>query len=289
MSDVDVLAPFRKSRAARHAYLARTQALLSALDAAQDATVVALPNLEKGDERRPTSTYVIRPLSGKERATLLGECNCRLADDKAAIQVMYRVAGNGEGSTMANWDLSRSLKAQIRSTTFGGKVLLGVLLDGPDAVKDSVPSSLSKLVGVSNNGLVQNCILEPGCSVHKNSEVANSHVMKYAAVIGCGTVSCSEEAAAKSKKKFNFDMAEGSMDVEVGPEAGGGRVVNAKVERCVFLCALSFCTMYALHSHLMSCTLLIARWWTSAAISIWIPTVAPSPRSFPSPNLTSHR
>lgn len=131
---------------------------------------------------------------------------------------------------MSKWDMSPSLKAQVTHNCFGGTVILGVLLDGPDVVKESVPSNLSSLVGVSNNGLIQNSILEPGCSIHNNSEVTNTHVMKYAAIIGCGTVSCSEADNSESKKKYNFDMVNGSMDVEVGPEAGGGRIVNVKVE-----------------------------------------------------------
>lgn len=235
--DASVLAPFHESRAARHAYLARTHSLLSALDAPDDVTFLTLPSVE--GERRPTSTYIIRPPSAKERATLLGACHCRLADEKTLLKLMYRAAGNGEAKAMAKWDVSTSLQAQIRDTAFGGRVLLGVLLDGPDAVEEAVPSSLTKLVGVSNNGLIRNCILEPGCSIHKNAEVSNTHAMKYAAVIGCGTLSCSEEDVAKSKEKFNFDLGEGSMDVEVGPEAGGGRVVNVKVERCVSLHAIA--------------------------------------------------
>lgn len=232
MSDA-VLQPFHDSRKARHAYLARTQSILSAPKASsEDVTILTLPTIEQGHEIRPTSTYIIRPLSDKERATLLDpqQCNCSLASDKVNIKVMYRVAGNGEGPTMSKWDMSSSLKAQVTNNCFGGEVILGVLLDGPDAVKESVPSNLSKLVGVTNNGLIQNSILEPGCSVHKNSDISNTHVMKYAAIIGCGSVSCSEDNIAKNKKKYNFDMADGSMDIEVGPEAGGGRIVNVKVE-----------------------------------------------------------
>lgn len=239
MNPSNVLLPFHQSRQSRHSFLNRTNSLslLNTPPSANDSngvTIISLPNLDKS-ERRSTSTYIIRPLSSEEQDTLLDSkgCNCRLADDKVNIQLMYRVAGNGEGSTMASWDMSSSLKAQVRNTCFGGSVLLGILLDGPDA---TVPSSsaaartLSDMVGVSNNGLVQNSILEPGCCVHNNSEVFDTHAMKYASIIGCGTVDCPAEAIAKSAKKCSFDMAQGSMDVEVGPEAGGGRVVNAKVE-----------------------------------------------------------
>ncbi|KAL7528325.1 hypothetical protein ACHAXR_002381, partial [Thalassiosira sp. AJA248-18] len=228
-----ILLPFHQSRQTRHAYLARTQSFLSALNANDDATLLTLPTIgQDDDERRPTSTYILRSLSDKERATLLDpqQCNCTFASEKVNIKVLYRVAGNGEGPTMSRWDMSSSLKAQVRNNCFGGDVILGVLLDGPDAVKETVPSNISKLVGVTNNGLIQHTILEPGCSIHKNSEVTNTHAMKYAAIIGCGTVSTSTADIAKSKKKFNFDMVNGSMDIEVGPEAGGGRVVNVKVE-----------------------------------------------------------
>jgi len=230
----DVLSPFHQSRQTRHAYLNRTQSLLSAILTKNETevTLLSLPTIENDYERRPTSTYILRSLSDKERETLLDpqQCNCRLASDDATLQIMYRVAGNGEGPSMSKWDMSSSLKSQVRNNCFGGNVILGVLLDGPDAVKDTIPSNLSNLVGISYNGLIQNSILEPGCAIHKNAEVINTHAMKYAAIIGCGSVSCSETDVAKSKEKYNFDMAGGSMDVEVGPEAGGGRIVHAKVE-----------------------------------------------------------
>lgn len=233
MSSYDAaLLPFHQIRQTRHAYLSRTQSLLSALKAG-DVTLLTLPCNEPGDERRSTYTYVVRSLSLKEQATLLDpqQCNCRLIEDQCSnIKIMYRVAGNGEGATMSKWDLSSSLKAQVRNNCFGREVILGVILDGPDSVQEAFPSKLSSMVGVSDNGLVQNSILEPGCSIHKNAEVSNTHAMKYAAIIGCGTVSCSEADIVNGKKQHNFDMADGSMDIEVGPEAGGGRIVNAKVE-----------------------------------------------------------
>ncbi|KAL7551212.1 hypothetical protein ACHAWF_014406 [Thalassiosira exigua] len=226
----DPLRPFRESRASRRAYLARTSSLLAALRSDDDAVVLDLPNLDDG-ERRPASTFAIRPLSEKEREVLFDPrgCDCRLVDESTVVKVMYRVAGNGEGSAMTEWDLSSSLRRQVKGNAFGGRVLLGVLLDGPDAV-DSKPNALGKLVGVSDNGLLRNCVLEPGCSVHRNAEVLDTHVMKYAAVIGCGSISCPASEVEKSRKECNFDLAEGSMDVEVGPEAGGARVLNARIE-----------------------------------------------------------
>ena len=233
MNSEAVLQPFHESRQTRQAYLARTQSILSS-HGSDDGGVqlLTLPTIEKDGEIRPTSTYILRPLSTKERSTLLDpqQCNCTLASDMVNIKIMYRVASNGEGPTMSKWDMSHSLKTQVRNNCFGGNIILGVLLDGPDAIQETVPSTITKLVGITNNGLIQNSILEPGCSIHKNSEVMQTHVMKYAAIIGCGSVSCSEEGIAKSFKKHKFDMENGSMDVEVGPEAGGGRVVNVKIE-----------------------------------------------------------
>lgn len=149
------------------------------------------------------------------------------------IVIMYRVAGNGEGKSMMHLDVSAQLVAQIRNNRFGGFVVVGVLLDGPDHVASSPPlaaSLLGGIIGVSDNGLLLNCILEPGSSVHKNAEISSTHVMKRSAIIGCGSVTCSEADVATAKKVCNFDMLDGSMDIELGPEAGGGRVVNVKVE-----------------------------------------------------------
>lgn len=166
---------------------------------------------------------MIRPFSAKEKDTLVESCGCIITEG-SGVRVMYRVAGNGEGPTMLNWDMSSSLKDQVRNCTFGDRVILGVLLDGPDA------NTANIRVGVTNNGFIQNSILEPGCSVHNNTDIADTHVMKYATVKGCGSISCSSDAIANGSKKCNFDMVNGTMDIEVGPEAGGGRVVNVKIE-----------------------------------------------------------
>jgi NDP-sugar pyrophosphorylase family protein len=249
----DVLLPFIESRQTRHAYLSRTQSLLSAALKSSDdedaaITILTLPNNiigktnEGGDEeRRPTSTYIIRPPSPKELAVLLDpqQCNCRLlsstSKSSSNVKLMYRAAGNGEAPSMVQWDVSSSLKEQVYNCCFGGHVIIGVLLDGPDSAvvttaKSNSNRSITKLIGISNNGLIQDSILEPGCSIHNNSEVSNTHVMKYAAIIGCGSITCCEESVTKARKKCAFDMYHGTMDIEVGPEAGGGRVVTANVE-----------------------------------------------------------
>ena len=272
IEDHPALLPFRRSRLARRAHLDRTRQLLSALDGAYGAattTILTLPNNLDDDiiddddeydgERRPTSTYVVRPISEAELDALLdpSRCNCRLVSDhdgwaggshssssssssatKTRIAIMYRVAGNGEGPSMSRMDVSSHLASQIRDNRFAGRVLLGVLLDGPDAVpppvgppsSSSSSSSLGNVVGVSDNGLIRDSILEPGCSVHRNVEISDTHVAKRASVIGCGSVSCPSHDVVSAGGGCNFDMSDGSMDVELGPEAGGGRVSNVRVE-----------------------------------------------------------
>jgi len=234
MASHPALFPFIESRQTRHAYIDRTKTLLSiATGRDQDAITTTLPNIATTDERRPTSTFIIRSPSPKELAVLLDpqQCNCRLSDTSSSIKLMYRAAGNGEAPSMATWDVSSSLKEQVHNCCFGGQVIIGILLDGPDAVLvDAAQTNISNMVGISNNGLIQNSILEPGCAIHNNAEVSNTHVMKSAAVIGCGSLTCTEESVAKSSKSCAFDMYNGSMDVEVGPEAGGGRLVHVNVE-----------------------------------------------------------
>lgn len=241
MSDAaDVLQPFRHSRRVRHAYLDRTRLLLSTAvgnSSSGGAQLLTLPNNLEPDgsnERRPTSTYVLRPPSSTELAVLLDptRCNCHFVNgSKTKIALMYRVAGNGEGQAMMHRDVSSQLVSQVHNNRFSGCVILGILLDGPDSVIASTDiSSLGGIIGVSDNGLLHNCILEPGCSVHKNVEVSSTHVMKYAAIIGCGSVTCSETDVQSAKKVCKFDMHDGSMDIEIGPEAGGGRIANIRVE-----------------------------------------------------------
>ena len=243
MAATAVLLPFVESRQTRHAYIERTQSLLSAAtDAAVTSTLLTLANIEaSNNERRPTSTFIIRPPSQKELSVLLDpqQCNCRLSSSMGGggasplIKLMYRAAGNGEAPTMSKWDISSALKRQVYNCCFGGQfVIIGVLLDGPDAVVAScgVHNNIDTLVGISNNGLITNSILEPGCSIHKNAQISNTHVMKYASIIGCGSIVCSEDCVTNSVKKCGFDMYNGTMDVAVGPEAGGGRVVNVNVE-----------------------------------------------------------
>jgi NDP-sugar pyrophosphorylase family protein len=230
------LLPFIESRQTRHAYIDRTQTLLSAAFTSQNqgGVTLTLPNINTNDERRATSTYIIRSPSPKELAVLLDpqQCNCRLqSSSSSSIKLMYRAAGNGEAPSMMTWDVSSSLKEQVHNCCFGEQVVIGVLVDGPDAaVTAKQQDRISNMSGITNNGLIQNSILEPGCAIHNNSEVSNTHVMKYAAIIGCGSLSCTEDSVSKSLKSCSFDMYNGSMEVEVGPEAGGGRVVTVNVE-----------------------------------------------------------
>jgi len=241
MSDTDVLLPFHHSRQVRHAYLDRTRLILSTTVSNGSAQLLTLPNNldfdgpPKNNERRPTSTYVLRPPSSTELAVLLDprRCNCHFVNDSTTTKIilMYRVAGNGEGQAMMHRDVSPQLVSQVYNNRFSGCVILGILLDGPDNVTSSTDiSSLGGIIGVSDNGLLHNCILEPGCSVHKNTEISSTHVMKYAAIIGCGSVTCSDTDVQSAKKVCNFNMHDGSMDIELGPEAGGGRIANVRVE-----------------------------------------------------------
>ena len=244
MSDAtDVLLPFHHSRQARHAYLDRTRLILSIANNGSlsgSPQLLTLPNNLESDgpsnERRPTSTYVLRPPSSTELAALLDStrCNCHFVNDSTTTKIvlMYRVAGNGEGQAMMHRDVSPQLVSQVYNNRFSGCVILGILLDGPDSVNLSASSSssLGGIIGVSDNGLLHNCILEPGCSVHKNAEISSTHVMKYAAIIGCGSVTCSDTDVQSAKKVCNFNMHDGSMDIELGPEAGGGRIANVRVE-----------------------------------------------------------
>ena len=144
MSDKVVLAPFHASHSSRLAHISRSNTLLSVLNDPPKATVLTLPNLD-GVETRPTSTFVIRPLSDKERSALVNQCGCQVNED---VRIMYRVAGNGEGSNMLSWDVSSSLRDQVRNCTFGNRVIIGVLLDGPDA------NTINLRVGITNNGFI---------------------------------------------------------------------------------------------------------------------------------------
>ena len=106
-----VIVPFLQSRETRQAYLDRSQSLLlsvtttalSSSAAAASATIVTLPNIDHSthDERRPTSTYIIRAPSTKELDVLFDpqKCNCRLSpsgnNNTTQIKLMYRAAGNG--------------------------------------------------------------------------------------------------------------------------------------------------------------------------------------------------
>ena len=125
------LLPFRRCRLACCAYLDHTRQLLSALNGATTpmpsgdgaTTLLTLPNNldnnnnDNGDngtnsqERRPTSTYAVRPPSKAELEALLdpSRCNCRLVPGggqpgaDACVAVMYRVAwvsGDGGGENI---------------------------------------------------------------------------------------------------------------------------------------------------------------------------------------------
>ena len=232
MATDGVLSPFAESRASRLAAYSRASALLADVP----SRVITLPNApadpsdpSTAPSPRPTSAYVVRPPSSSELEALLSPtgCGCRLSPG-CDLRIMYRAAGNGEAAAMAGWDVAASLRDQVAGTTFAGRVVLGVLLDGPD----SIPAgrTVEGTPGVTNNRLVSDCVLEPGCRVHNNVEVADTHVHAGAAVVGCGTVRCPAGTVAKVREDCGLDLPEGTADVEVGPEAGGGRTVRVNVD-----------------------------------------------------------
>jgi hypothetical protein len=267
MSANDPLHPFRRIRNIRHSYLDRTHRILSALDGATAGTtavaalLLALPAiLDDGDDDDRTAAsasavsttpnyYVIRPPTERECEALFdpSRCNCRMIRDgvignggggngSTRISIMYRVSSPDESHYDA--DATSALVSQYSNNRFGGRVVLGVCLDStiettsPSSAAATIaaPSTLGDVLGASNNGLIRDAILEPGCSVHTNVEISSTHVMSRASIIGCGTVSCPAYDVLSSADICNFDMRDGSMDVMIGPESGGGRMCNVKVE-----------------------------------------------------------
>ncbi|EJK45892.1 hypothetical protein THAOC_35470, partial [Thalassiosira oceanica] len=55
-------------------------------------------------------------------------------------------------------------------------------------------------------------------------------VLSGAAVVGCGSVRCPASTVSGSREGHGLDLLDGTADVEVGPEAGGGRVVGVNVD-----------------------------------------------------------
>jgi len=108
-------------------------------------------------------------------------------------------------------DLCPELQQQVVDTTFGGWVVLGVVV-GDDSGGNS---------GVRRNGMISNSILEPGCVVEGNTAIDQTHVCSGGGIIDCGSVT------AKGNKGPSFAD---EMEIALGAESGGGRNVKAHVE-----------------------------------------------------------
>ena len=201
------LAPFHESKSVRDEQTRRTEHLVSAGSNTGHAS----------SDTTSAAAVVIRPLTKREIATLEGpDCRCQCSDgesDWSQIRVMYVGSSTDEGAR----DLCTELQQQVVDTTFGGWVLIGIVLISNDGKTSS---------SIRRNGMISNTLLEPGCVVEGNTVIDQTHVCSGGSIVDCGTVT-SENGTDSSSSPSSFAD---EMEITLGAESGGGRNVKVHVE-----------------------------------------------------------
>lgn len=181
---------------------------------------------EEGHHESQKMLTVIRSLTDNEIATLFGACACR-CEDWSKVFIMYydtaviKRASYGE-------DLSTELQNQVSRCTFKGNVVIGIVteLDLQNCVS-STSQSGDMMHGLHSNALVMDSIIEPHAAVYNNTMISNTFIGSSATVTNCGVIS--------SSSVYPF---EDSMEINIGPEAGGDRKVKVTPESTlVDICA----------------------------------------------------
>eukprot|EP00978_Attheya_sp_CCMP212_P009008 scaffold21210_cov53-Attheya_sp.AAC.1 len=159
-----------------------------------------------------SADHLVRRLTNLERDTLIQVCHCQCSDWS---QVQILVA--------SSQDVSHHLAKQVSRTRFSGWVLLGVDLNENNvSVQEDKKNDHDFLPwGVHKNGVVRNCILEPGCRVYDNAVVSNTFIATNASVVQCGSISTSG------------DKNDDALEVEVGPETGGSRPITVTIRSTI--------------------------------------------------------
>ena len=195
------LDPFGKSRCMRAKNLSRSEQLAKAA-----ADTIA----KDGISPASFESFILRRITRAEMATLGGaSCRCRCRGWEN-ILVMTR-AGDHKS------DMSAELSDQVQDTTFSGFCVLGLVKCGTVRASADPPPLRA---GIRRNGLVANCILEPGCCVQNNGNVDRTHLWQGAKLMDCDYVSAD-------------DTFVDEMEITLGAESGGGRKVKVQAETTV--------------------------------------------------------
>lgn len=143
------------------------------------------------------------------------ECHCRCRSRDWSKVVLLLPLGN------FSVDQSSLLQPLLSDTRFDGTVLLDltddvlVMDDQPTVVTDwhRLPP------GLHSNLLVCDSMFRiKSCRVYQNSFISNTHVESNAVIVGCGRVSTNEPVSF------------GRLSISVGPESGGGRLLEVTSE-----------------------------------------------------------
>ena len=169
----------------------------------------------------------VRPLYASERQTL-ADNNCRCLPSRGG--------GDGADADADPWsslrllvpsrdlkrDFSATLKRCASNSTFQGTVVLVVDDDDDDGAGNVDDGDESALLGVHSNLHVgDGCILSLQSSVVGNNYLSQTFVGSGAVVHNCGRVTYKETPARKDWTR---------LELEVGPESGGGRKLLATPE-----------------------------------------------------------
>ncbi len=189
------------------------------------STLFASKMMDEGewDKKRHFDQYRMRRLSPVQIEILELSCSCR-CPDWSRVFIIHEEDEYWDEST-----IGVALKGQVSHCRFQGFVIFGLsrnlnpILSSEDNRYKLLPP------GLHYNTLIQNSIFEPGSRVYNNTTIESTHVACHGSIIHCGSLSRTRVIARSTESRAAESFADfaSSLQINVGPETGGLRVVSA--------------------------------------------------------------
>ena len=165
----------------------------------------------------------LRSLTSLEIQTLQNQCRCSHNQGWSQVRLLLN-------SSEIHQDQSTLLQLLISDTRFDGFNVFD--LTATKGIVDNTGNNdlhYHKLpAGVHSNLMISNSILKvQTCRVYKNSFISNTYIGSNCAVLNCGDIAAAVSSTTKSARTTtNY----GHLNIQVGPESGGGRDLNLTSE-----------------------------------------------------------
>lgn len=177
----------------------------------------------------------IRKLFPKERDALKNDCRCSCTnDDWSKFYVMVPKESHSNSNYDQESDFSMEFKSLVSDTHFNGFIVFDLTdpISGEQskAVYKKIVSNESNVSdwsmippGVHSNVCISNSSISlRHCVVYRNSFISNTFIAQEAVIVNCGRITSSGEITTEDFY--------GKMEISVGAESGGGRLLALTAE-----------------------------------------------------------